>query len=160
MQAVTRRCLRPLGLLFGALCLSAPAWSLHMPALHWPWHGHPRGASGPQPVQELAIQMQSGASSPIAQYWDRNTLLLDMTAVSGEGSALLAPRAGTGWPARLEFRVQSGRLGNLEVRGAQRVLFAVPAQGAATVLQLDPGVYLASTAAITVRWSAAGDLPH
>lgn len=160
MPAVTRHCARRLALLTAALCLSVPAWALHLPALHWPWHGHHHGSSGAQAVQELSIQMQAGAPKAIAQYWDRNTLLLDMTAVSGEGSALLAPRPGTGWPVRLEFRVQSGSFANLEVSGVQRVLFTVPTQGAATVLQLDPGVYLATTAAITLHWSAADDLPH
>jgi len=158
MQAAASRGARRLGLLTAALCLSAPAWALHLPALHWPWHHH--GASGPQSVQELSIQMQAGGGQPIAQYWERNTLLLDMTGISGEGSAVLAPRPGTAWPVRLEFRVQSGSFANLEVSGVQRVLFAVPAQGAAAVLQLDPGVYLANTASITLHWSAAADLPH
>lgn len=160
MQAVTRHRARRLSLLAAALCLSAPAWAWHMPSLHWPWHGHHHGSGGPPSVQELSIQMQGGVSRAIPQYWDRNTLLLDMTGVSGEGSALLSPRPGTAWPVRLEFRVQSGSFANLEVSGVQRVLFSVPAQGAVTVLQLDPGVYLASTAAITLRWSAADGLPH
>lgn len=148
-------------LLVGALCLSAPAWALHLPTLHWPWHRHRDKASGPQPVQELSIQMQTAAGAKaIPQYWDRNTLLLDMTGVSGEGSAVLAPRVGTAWPARLEFRVQSGSFANLEVSGMQRVLFTVPTQGAPTLLKLDPGVYLATTAAITLHWSVADDLPH
>ena len=144
-----------------ALCLTAPAWAWHLPSMHWPFHWHHHQASGTQPVQELSIQMQTAAGAKaIPQYWDRNTLLLDMTGVSGEGSAQLAPRPGTAWPARLEFRVQSGSFGNLEVSGVQRVLFTVPTSGAPTVLKLDPGVYLATTAAITVHWSAADDLPH
>src|SRR6185437_7589873 len=111
----------------GALWLTAPAWALHLPAMHWPFHWHHHRASATQPVQELSIQMQSAANAKaIAQYWDRNTLLLDLTGVSGEGSALMAPRPGTAWPARLEFRVQSGSVANLEVSGAQRVLFTVP----------------------------------
>jgi hypothetical protein len=159
MQAVTGHRARRLGLLT-ALCLSAPAWALHLPSVHWPWHGHHHGASGPQAVHELSIQMQAGAPKAIPQYWDRNTLLLDMSGVSGEGSAVLAPRSGTGWPVRLEFRVQSGSFASLEVSGVQRVLFTVPTQGAPAVLRLDPGVYLARTAAITLHWSAADDLPH
>ena len=159
MQAVTRHCVRGLSLLAAALCLSAPAWALHLPSLHWPFHRH-HGAKGPQAVHELSIQMQDGASRTIPQYWDRNTLLLDMTAVSGEGSAVVAPRPGTGWPVRLEFRVQSGSIANLEVSGVQRMLFSVPAQGTPSVLHLDPGIYLATTAAITLHWSAADGLPH
>lgn len=105
------------------------------------------------------MQSEAGAKT-ISQYWDRNTLLLDMTGVSGQGSAVLAPRPGTAWPVRLEFRVQSGSFANLEVSGVQRVLFTVPAQGASTLLKLDAGVYLANTATISLQWSAAGDLPH
>lgn len=159
MRTVAIQVTRRGSLLLGALLLSAPAWALHLPSLHWPWHRH--GAPGPQSVQELSIQMQgvAGAKS-IAQYWDRNTLLLDMRAISGEGSAVVAPRAGTAWPVRLEFRVRSGSFANLEVSGVQRVQFTVPAQGAVTLLKLDPGVYLANTAAITLHWSGAGDLPH
>jgi hypothetical protein len=158
MQAVTRHCVRRLSLLAAALSLSAPAWALHLPSLHWPWHHH--GAKGPEAVHELSIQMQDGAAQAIPQYWDRNTLLLDMTAVSGEGRAVVTPRPGTGWPVRLEFRVQSGSIANLEVSGVQRVLFSVPTQGTPSVLHLDPGVYLATTAAITLHWSAADGLPH
>jgi len=158
MQAVTRHCVRALSVLAAALGLSAPAWAWHLPSLHWPWHHH--RPTGPEAVHELSIQMQDGAAKAIAQYWDRNTLLLDLSAVSGEGSAVVAPRPGTGWPVRLEFRVQSGSIANLEVSGVQRVLFSVPTQGRPSLLHLDPGVYLATTAAITLRWSAADGLPH
>src|SRR5579862_388318 len=152
LRAMTLKGVSRLGLLLGTLCLTAPAWALHMPSLHWPWHHH-RNGSGPPAVQELSIQMQTVATAkPIPQYWDRNALLLDMTAVSGEGSAVLAPLPGTAWPVRIEFRVQSGSFATLEVSGVERVQFTVPAQGATTVLKLDPGVYLANTAAITLHW--------
>ena len=61
---------------------------------------------------------------------------------------------------RLEFRVQPGSFGRLEVVGAQRVVFAVPAQGAPLLLKLAPGAYRADTAQITLRWSAADDSAH
>jgi len=133
-----------------------PAW-----ALHWPWHHHAKVAST-QAVSVLAV-MDGGAPTAahgarIAQYWERNTLLVDITHLRGAGSATLTPVAANGgWPVRLEFRVQPGTIARLQVQGAQRVTFVVPAHGAAEVLKLDPGVYLADTAHITVRWRAAAD---
>jgi hypothetical protein len=169
------------GLMVGALVCAPPAWALHMPAvhmpsLHWPWKH--RAAAQPPSVQELAITLQgsagpagaiAGAASvehastqPVAiqQYWDRNALLLDLTQVSGDGSATLAPVAGGAWPVRLEFRVHPGGFARLEVSGAQRLIFTVPTQGDSMVLKLDPGVYQFDSENVTLRWSAAADLPH
>ncbi len=143
------------GVLAAAVLFALPAWALHWPALHWPWH---HSASGPpQPVQALAID---AAGQTIQQYWDRNTLLLDLTQVRADGSAQLTPLAGSGWPVRLEFRVRPGSTGRLEVRAAQRLIFAVPAQGGPVVLKLDPGVYQPDSAQISLRWSAADDSGH
>jgi hypothetical protein len=143
------------GMLAAAVLFALPAWALHWPTLHWPWHhGAP---SPPQPVQVLAID---AAGQTIQQYWDRNTLLLDLTRVQADGSAQLTPLAGSGWPVRLEFRVRPGSIGRLEVRAAQRTIFTVPAQGASAVLKLDPGVYQPDSAQISLRWSAAGDSAH
>jgi len=128
-----------------------PAW-----ALHWPWQHHARRTPA-QAVSVLAVAQ----GARIAQYWDRNTLLVDLTRLRGAGSATLTPLpAQGGWPVRLEFRVQPGTIARLQVRGAQRVTFVVPAHGAAEVLKLDPGVYLADTARLTLRWRAADDLPR
>lgn len=144
--------------LFAAVTVSLPAW-----ALHWPWTPHP--ATTPQPVRALSVTVAPGTAAAvgtarIAQYWDRNTLLLDLTRLTGEGSATLTPIAANGWPVRLEFRVRPGAMAQLEVVGAQRVVFPVPAQGSTVLLKLDPGVYQADTARISVRWSATADLPH
>ena len=160
-----------------AACAASPvAW-----ALHWP-HAHRAGAAASQPVALLEVRMGTAAAAaaappsaplapaaappsarpaPIAQYWDRNTLLVDLTHVAGEGGATLTPvSANGGWPVRLEFRVRPGSVARLQVLGAQRVIFIVPAHGAAEVFKLDPGVYLADTTRITLQWSAAGDLPR
>jgi hypothetical protein len=120
--------------------------------MHWPWRH--RAAPAPQPVHELAIE---GAGN-IAQYWDRNTLQVDLTGVTGEGNATL--RAPHGWPVRLEFKVQPGGFGMLEVEALQRTVFEVPAQGAVAVLRLAPGSYAPDTPAITIRWSAAAGSAH
>jgi hypothetical protein len=130
-----------------ALCMSLAACGMH-----WPWRH--RTPPAPQPVQELSVE--GGAA--IAQFWDRNTLLLDLTALSGEGEASL--HAAHGWPVRLEFKVQPGSMAQLEVRGQLRTVFEVPAQGKPVVLKLAPGAYVPDTPQILIRWSAAGGLEH
>jgi hypothetical protein len=139
--------------------IAALSLSLSACALHWPWKRPP--PPPPQPVQQLTIAPDTaGTLAAITQFWDRNTLLLDLSAVSGEGGAILTPMAALGWPVRLEFRVQPGNFARLEVLGAQRVVFAVPSQGAPLLLRLAPGAYHADTGQITVRWSAADDSVH
>jgi hypothetical protein len=123
-------------------------------ALHWPWKRWP--APPPQPVQALTIVPDAPlAATAILQYWDRNTLLLDLSAVGAEGSATLTPIKALGWPVRLEFRVQPGSFGQLTVVGAQRVVYSVPPQGAPLLLRLAPSAVHADTGQITLRWSAA-----
>jgi hypothetical protein len=127
--------------------------------VHWPWRH--RKPSPPPPLQELIIAPAEGAASaPVLQFWDRNTLQLDLTAVRGEGGAVLRPSPGHVWPIRLEFKVQPGSFVHLEVNGAQRIVFEVPAQGAPVVFRLAPGAYVRATAQITVRWSAADGSAH
>jgi len=125
-------------------------------ALHWPWKRRP--APAPQPVHQVTIAPDASASAAsITQYWDRNTLLLDLSSVGGEGGASITPIQALGWPVRLEFRVQPGSIARLEVLAAQRVVYQVPSQGAPLLLKLAPGAYRADTAQITIRWSAAAD---
>jgi hypothetical protein len=139
-----------------AVLISLLAASLSACALHWPWKRRP--PPPPQPVQQVTIVPDASvAATMIAQFWDRNALLLDLTAASGEGGATVTPINALGWPVRLEFRVQPGRIARLAVLGAQRVVYAVPSQGAPLLLRLAPGAYRADTAQITLRWSAAED---
>jgi hypothetical protein len=128
-------------------------------AMHWPWKRRP--VPPPQPVQQVSITTDAaGPAATIPQYWDRNTLLLDLSGVSGEGGASITPIKALGWPIRLEFRVRPGGFARLEVSGAQRVIFAVPAQGEPLLLKLAPSAYHADTGQITLRWSAAEDSAH
>ena len=54
--------------------------------MHWPWKRRP--LPPPQPVQQVSISTDAaGPAATIPQYWDRNTLLLDLSGVSGEGGA-------------------------------------------------------------------------
>jgi hypothetical protein len=120
--------------------------------IHWPWRH--RAPPPPQPVQELTIEGGAG----IQQFWDRNTLQIDLTAMSGDGTAVL--RAAHGWPIRLEFKVRPGGFAQLEADGLQRAVFSVPAQGNPTLLKLAPGSYAPDTPQITIRWRAAADSEH
>jgi hypothetical protein len=51
--------------------------------------------------------------------------------------------------------VRPGGIGRLQVEGAQRVTYNVPATGSAVLLRLDPGVYTARTALLNIEWHAA-----
>ena len=120
--------------------------------VNWPWHHQP--PPPPKPVQVLDVS-GTGASAVLAQYWKRNTLVLDMSAASGSGSVTLRPPV-DGWPVRLALRVTPGSLGELDVRGAQRVVLPiVPSTGKPVDLELPPGVYPPKTAEVTVAWGPA-----
>lgn len=137
------------GLLLGL----AGCGQLHVAKL-WPFHR--KAVLPPEAVNELVAETPDGASGVnVSQYWDRNTLLVDLSAMTGDGALRLRPAAGTTWPVRLEFRVQPGSIGRLQVRGAQRVTYSVPASGAAVVVKLDAGVYTARTAQLDVEWHPA-----
>jgi hypothetical protein len=140
----------------GALLLAGICLALSACAIHWPWKHKPKPA--PQPVHYVSVVPEAAA---ISAYWDRNSLQFDLTALSGEGSATLSQIKSVGWPVRLEFLVRPGSFGQLEVVGAQRVVYEVPPQGAANLIfKLAPGVYPADTQSITLRWSAADDSRH
>ena len=144
--AVLRMALRALAL---SLLAASAAGCSH---LKWPWHHEP--PPPPTPVHVLDVS-GSGASAVRAQYWSRNTLVLDMTAASGSGSITLRPPS-DGWPVRLALRVSPGSLGELDVRGAERVVLPiVSSSGKPVDLELPPGVYPPKTAEVTVAWGPA-----
>jgi len=116
--------------------------------LHWPWHHKPP----PPPVAVHELDITGSASA--AQYWKRNTLVIDLSAVSGSGNIVLKPVAGgEGWPVRLAFRVMPGGFGALEVRAAQRAVLPIHPGGTQAVdLELAPGLYRPDTPQITASW--------
>ena len=120
--------------------------------LHWPFHRRP--PPPPVPVHELTEKPLPGASAAeFPQYWKRNTLVLDLQSVTGNGGVLLEPRSGAGWPVRLALRVMPGSVGQLEVRGDQRLILPVTASGTKPIdLELAPGIYTSATAQISVSW--------
>jgi hypothetical protein len=121
----------------------------HFSGMRWPWSHNP---PPPVAVNELVITTQSGTAATYPQFWKRNTLLVDLHDASQEGALVVQPRAGAGWPVRLAFRVTPGSIGELEVRGEQRLILPVAQQGAAVDLELPPGVYTATTAQLKVHW--------
>jgi len=124
---------------------------------HWPF-AH-RAAPAPAAVAELDVQVPEQGTPPVVvQYWQRNTLVVDLTSVTAQGHITLRPAAGRGWPVRIAFRMSPRRFEELEVRGAQRLVVPVAAGGTAPVTaELPPGVYQADTREIAVSWGAAGN---
>jgi len=121
---------------------------------HWPFGQKP--AEAPQPVRELAVQAPADAAVPVVlQYWERNTLVIDLQGVPGMGSLSLAPEAGHVWPARLAFRMSPARFQQLEVVGEQRVLLPVAAGTDMTTAEVPAGVYVGTTTRLALRWGAA-----
>jgi hypothetical protein len=95
---------------------------------------------------------EKGAETGYPQYWQRNTLLVDLQGVSGTGRVLLRPRDGKAWPARLALKVSPGAVGVLEVYADQRSILPITAAGKPIELELDPGLYSAKTEQIAVSW--------
>jgi hypothetical protein len=124
--------------------------------LHWPWHHTP--PAPPAPVHALDIS-SGAATEAFAQYWKRNTLLVDLSGASGSGHITLRPAGGESWPVRLAFRVTPGAFGALEVRGDARAVLPINSSGTRAVdLELTPGIYTAGTRAITVSWGPQPEL--
>jgi hypothetical protein len=121
-------------------------------AWHFPWTKRPEAPSGK--ADELVVTL--GDSPNVAtypQFWQRNTLVLDLREITGSGSAVVQPRTGTKWPMRMAIRVRPGQVGSVEVSGEQRMVFSVTNEGMRTVdLELAPGVYTTSTHQLLVRW--------
>lgn len=127
----------------------------HLPS-HWPFQA--KVAPAPQPVHELDLVVAPDAPMPIVlQFWERNTLVVDLQGVAATGELTLKPRAGATWPIRLAFRATPGRFETLEVRGAQRLVLPVGAdKGAAPVtLPLAPSAYAGATPDLQLRWGSA-----
>ena len=123
---------------------------------HWPFKA--RELPAPVAVHELTVVVPADAPMPIVlQFWERNTLVVDLQSVASTGELSLKPRAGGAWPVRLAFRATPGRFEALEVRGAQRVVLPVSGgrgDGALT-MPLDPSAYAGTTPALQLRWGGA-----
>ncbi len=121
---------------------------LHWP--QWPWRHKP---TPPPEVHELDETSEGGAAASFPQYWMRNTLVVDLQGASGTGSVTLKPREHTEWPIRVAFKVMPGSVGEIEVKGAQRVVLPITTTGTKPiVLELTPGTFSMKTPQMVVSW--------
>jgi len=119
---------------------------------HWPWHH----SAPPPPAPAHALDITGTSTDSFPQHWQRNTLIVDLSAARGSGSITLKPVEGVGWPLRLALRVTPGSIGALEVRAAQRTILPITTAGSKPVdLELTPGIYTPATAEMTVAWGPA-----
>lgn len=123
---------------------------------YWPF-GKSQVAA-PEPVQELRVEASPGASLPtVLQYWERNTLVIDLTSTTASGQLQLVRDPSRAWPVRLAMRMAPGRFEALEVKGAQRVVLPVAAGDSVVTAVLPPGVYESATTALNLRWGARAE---
>jgi hypothetical protein len=123
---------------------------------HWPF-GKSKVAA-PEPVQELHVQAAAADAAPaVLQYWERNTLVVDLTNVASAGQVQLIRDPARTWPVRVAFRMAPGRFETLEVQGAQRVVVPVAAGTGAVTSVLPAGAYETATTTLSLRWGARAD---
>jgi hypothetical protein len=114
----------------------------------------------PDPVAVRELDVQAGGNASITlvpQFWERNTLVVDLQGVPPAGELRLRPRDGGAWPVRLAFRAAPGRFAVVEVQGAQRELLTVSGERGAGVvtMPLAPSVHAGTTQELRVRWGPA-----
>ena len=117
----------------------------------WPFYKKPKPA--PEAVHELDLLNNDGTPANYPQYWKRNTLVIDLTGVSGTGGlAARLPDQST-WPVRIGVRVRPGSVEQIEVQGEERNVLAVRKEGVDPIdMEFAPSVYRKTTAAIYINW--------
>jgi hypothetical protein len=119
----------------------------------WPFHRKARPA--PPAVHEFDLVNADGSAAPYPQYWERNTLVIDLSGVSGAGAVTARLPEETTWPVRVAMRVRPGSIQQLEILGEERNVLPVSNQGTKNIdLELAPSVYTPKTAAIYISWGA------
>jgi uncharacterized protein YceK len=118
---------------------------------YWPF-GH-KAVAAQAAVREVEVKYPEDQATPvILQFWERNTLVIDLQNVPSTGQAELTRAEGKAWPVRLAFRMSPTRFETLEVRGAQRVVLPVSAGAGAVTVELPPGTVDAATGSVQLRW--------
>ena len=124
--------------------------SIRMPHV-WPFYKKPKPA--PEAVVELNLVNADGSTSSFPQYWKRNTLVIDLSGVSGSGTLAARLPEETTWPVRMAVRVRPGSVGQVEVQGEERSVLPVSTEGTSNIdLEIGPSVYTPKTAAIYISW--------
>jgi hypothetical protein len=133
-----------------ACCLALSACA--MPKI-WPFYKKPKPV--PEAVHELDLVNTDGSPASFAQYWKRNTLVIDLSAVSGMGGIAARLPDATPWPVRIAVRVRPGSVQQLEIQGEERNVLPVTTEGVEPIdLTLAPSVYRPTTAAIYISWGS------
>jgi hypothetical protein len=117
------------------------------------WPFHKKVKKGPDAVEELALVNADGSAASYPQYWKRNTLVIDLSGVSGQGAVAAKLRENGEWPVRVAVRVRPGSVQELEIQGEERNVLPVATTGTQNIdLELVPSVYTPKTAAIYISW--------
>ena len=133
-----------------AACIVALSGCSTMSKL-WPFHRKPKPA--PPAVHEFNLVNADGSEATYPQYWQRNTLVVDLSGVSGSGAVTARLPEETTWPVRVAVRVRPGSIQQLEILGEERNVLAVSSEGTKLIdLELAPTVYTPKTAAIYISW--------
>lgn len=137
-----------------ATCLALTACSSYKMQMGWPpIYKKPKPL--PEAVHELNLLNADGSPAVYSQYWKRNTLVIDLSAVSGAGSVAARLPEETTWPVRLAVRVRPGSVGQVEIQGEERSVLPVSNEGTSNIdLEIGPSVYTPKTAAIYISWGA------
>ena len=144
--------LAPVAGLVAAVALAISACSIQSPKI-WPFYKKPKPA--PEAVHEVDLANADGSAARYPQYWKRNTLVIDLSGVSGAGSVAARLPADTTWPVRVAVRVRPGSVEQIEVVGEERSVLSVAREGVNPVdLELAPSVFRANTGALYITWGA------
>jgi len=124
--------------------------SIRMPHV-WPFYKKPKPV--PEAVLELNLANADGSTASFPQYWKRNTLVIDLSGVSGAGTFAARLPGETVWPVRMAVRVRPGSVGQIEIQGEKRTVLPVSNEGTSNIdLEIVPSVYTPRTAAIYISW--------
>ncbi|HET7810872.1 MAG TPA: hypothetical protein VFL16_09875 [Steroidobacteraceae bacterium] len=138
--------------LVAALGLAVSACSMSPPKI-WPFYKKPKPA--PEAVHEVDLANADGSAASYPQYWKRNTLVIDLSGVSGAGSVAARLPPDSTWPVRVAVRVRPGSVEQVEVVGEERSVLSVTREGVDPVdLELAPSVFRANTGALYITWGA------
>lgn len=154
MKPMYRNCRNGAFLLLALACLGSAGCATVKS--YWPWHRAPPAA--PQPVRELEVTFPADMAIPVVlQFWERNTLVIDMQQVPPSGQFRLTREGEKAWPVRIAFRMSPARFETLQVQGAQRVVLPLATGTSDTVTaDLAPSAYNKDTKALVVSWGTRG----
>ena len=122
----------------------------------WPFYKKP--VPPPEAVHEVDLANADGSAASYPQYWKRNTLVIDLSGVSGTGTVSARLPADTTWPVRVAVRVLPGSVEQLEVVGEERNVLAVSREGTMPIdIEFPPSVFRPTTGALYISW---GHMPQ